>query len=260
MDVLKKLQEARKKLRGEVTVKKLQFQNVIEVKEFRTAKDLLKLLLGSKEFYGLLLHGEGGLGKTVLVLSELEKELGFKGKKWEYFSGYTTPLSLYLFLYENKDKEVLVLDDVEGLFSNKTSISLLKGALWSAGGDRYVGYQTTRQMRGVPKLFKFSAKLVIMANDVPLNSKSLSMGALLSRVIAYNVGFSLKQKLLICKEFIERDNKLDDTQKLEVLRLLEKYSTHLEVFNFRTLRKIVGFVLHDPDQAENLLVEVLGNG
>ena len=100
--------------------------------EHRFEKDLNKILeqLDSKKFKekffkpesyikmvvknhlkGFMLSGEGGLGKSYLTLKTL-KECGLKiYEDYAYLKGYITTLELYHFIYENKNK-LIVLDDI----------------------------------------------------------------------------------------------------------------------------------------------------
>ena len=67
------------------------------------------------EYDSLIFYGEGGLGKTFLTINEVKKLL--KPSEWDYFNGYSTPLSIYEILYDNRNKKLIILDDIEGLFN-----------------------------------------------------------------------------------------------------------------------------------------------
>ena len=221
--------------------------------EFKTAHELIKCLLKTKHYSGFLLTGEGGLGKSVLTLSSVKKNL--KPIEWEYSNGYTTPLALYQFLYNNREKKLIILDDVEGVFNNKLSLAILKGALWGDEGKRICHYSSTSERLTTPKNFVMKAKIVILCNEI-LRENNLSTRAMISRTILYKVSFSFEQKMKICEEFIKEEKDISEEKKKKVLEILKtNVSETTKDFNFRTLRKLIAFVEYNEKKAESLFKE-----
>jgi len=220
------------------------------IKEFKIPHELLKVLLATKQHNGLIFFGEGGIGKTLLTISSVKNSL--KPNEWAYSNGYTTTLSLYEFLYENRNKKLIILDDVEGIFNNALSLSVLKGVLWDSGGKRICQYSSTSDKAQFPQKFIMKAKIVILCNNIP-NENNISTRATLSRTITYKIYFSFEEKMKMCEKFIRKED-LTEKQKRKVIYLLHKHITKAtKDFNFRTLRKIVGFVKYDIKKAEELL-------
>ena len=93
-----------------------------------------------------IIESVGGLGKTYLTLTDLERikmDLEKEGKTLniEYNSTYSTPLALFIYLYEHNDENtIIVIDDCEGIFSNPVSISIMKSATWTINGTRNINY------------------------------------------------------------------------------------------------------------------------
>ncbi len=106
------------KVNGEVVEIKSEEQKLVEkelqdwkekdveykiIEQFKIPHELLKCLLQTKDYEGLIFTGEGGIGKTILTISSIKKIL--KPDDWEYQNGYTTPLSLYELLYNHRNKK-----------------------------------------------------------------------------------------------------------------------------------------------------------
>lgn len=229
---------------------KSETHKVAPIKEFRIPHELINVLLSTDQYNGLVFYGEGGIGKTVLTLSSIKNTL--KPKEWEYSNGYTTPLALYEFLYKNRNAKVLLMDDVEGLFTHPLSLSLLKGALWDSDGKRIVQYSSKSSKTSIPSAFVMTAKIIILCNNIPKENDA-STRALLSRTIHYEVLFSFKQKMRICNLFLDKDPTINEEQKKQVRALLKSnVNEATQEFNFRTLRKLIAFVVYNPLKAEEL--------
>ena len=224
----------------------------IDIKEFDTAKELINVTI--KGFNtATILTGEGGIGKTYLTVERVKECL--KPTEWEYESGYTTPLAFYKYLYHNKDKKLLIVDDIEGIFDNKKSIAILKNALWDIDGKRMVYYDSTSDKLDVPNVFELKANLIILCNKIP-NTKDRSIQAMISRAIHYEVNFSYEQKITIIKKIIEIRN-IDKELKEKVITIIEK-ETNISTanFNIRTMEKLISLVRYNPDKADSLFKEI----
>lgn len=222
------------------------------IKEFRIAHELVNVLLSTNQYNGIIFLGEGGIGKTVLTINSIKCAL--KPDEWEYSNGYTTPLSMYTFLFNNRNKKMIILDDVEGVFNNKLSLSILKGALWDSDGKRICQYSSTSDKAKVPQKFIMKAKVIVLCNHIPKEDDS-STRAMISRTIPYRIAFNFKEKLDISKKFIMQDNVLSISQKLKIIGILESNVTEAtRDFNFRTLRKLMAFIQYDDSKAEKLFI------
>jgi len=137
----------------------------------------------------LILFSRPGLGKSYQVLSVLKEEGLERGVDYELINGYSTPLSLYHDLYENRRK-VLVLDDVDGIANDRKALSLLQAVTWSANGPRTVKYRTTSDKLEAPPEFEFEGCVIIC-----LNRKSAlpELEALMSRSIFHEIQLSYQQ-------------------------------------------------------------------
>ena len=66
-----------------------------------------------------------------------------------------------------------------------------------------------------------NANILILCNTIPKDN-DINTRAIISRTIAYEVKFSFKQKMRICKRFIDKDDTLTDTQKISIWLMLKE--------------------------------------
>jgi len=150
----------------------------------------LNTLLKSKA-NGLIITGETGLGKSYQIRKFLEKN----NVDYEILTTFSSPLELYQQLYDNKDKQVIVLDDVIKILDNDISKGILLSALWGIGNKRFVEYKTTSHKLKVPNKFEIKAKIILICNELPSKMENV-----LSRVLYYDLSFSYQEKIKLIYE------------------------------------------------------------
>lgn len=165
----------------------------------------------------LCVKGEAGTGKSRTILNFLkERKVNFN-----YFSSYTTPLYFYKLLYENRDKEVLIFDDIEGITDLKI-IALLKSLCWSPENkEREVCYFSTTDLmkeNKLPDRFTTNARIILI-----FNNDLRGFEAVINRGILIDFNFNFKEKLSIFEEMREVANL--DTEVLNYVKTTCNEST-----------------------------------
>jgi hypothetical protein len=107
----------------------------------------------------LLLFGPPGVGKSRAVRQALDSQVG-------WLSGQATPLGIYLeaFAYRHRP---LVLDDIDGLYADRSGIRLLK-ALCQTEPVKTLGWHTMTpifELHDVPQQFTTTSRLALIGND-----------------------------------------------------------------------------------------------
>lgn len=214
---------------------------ILDKDKFSTLTEIISVLKNNKEYHGLLIKGRGGFGKT-LTTNEAVKSL-CPAEAWDFFNGHISALSLYEFLFRNRDKEMVILDDIDTLLKNPASIAIIKACLWDTAGKRIVQYNSKSPlMKDLPPQFIMNAKLIIICNKVP-NEKDVSMSALINRTITFDMSFSYDEALSMMEEFIQHRTDLAVEQKIEIMRIIKTNTSQaVEDFSFRTLKKAIAFV------------------
>ena len=208
-------------------------------------RNYLKLVLEGN-IHSLICVSNAGYGKTyttINLLKEMKKEFVYK-------SGYITPLSFYCFLFENRDK-IIVLDDLtDDIFKDKKMMAILKSCLYEAGGERFISYETTSDKLKVPSKFRFNGKIIILANEVR-NDKKEDFNALLSRGIFFRLEYSFEELIIIVNKILEK-KELEKQVLKQVLEIIKDNICEVSGFNFRQLEQLIEMVKFNPSKAEEL--------
>jgi hypothetical protein len=107
----------------------------------------------------LMLFGPPGVGKSRCVRQALDHRVG-------WISGQATPLGIYMQAYKHRHQP-LVLDDVDGLYADRTGIRLLK-SLCQTEPRKTLSWHTATPIlkrRGVPQRFTTRSRVALVGND-----------------------------------------------------------------------------------------------
>src|SRR6266851_1184728 len=107
----------------------------------------------------LMLFGPPGVGKSRCVRQALDHRVC-------WISGQATPLGIYMQAYEHRHQP-LVLDDVDGLYADRSGIRLLK-ALCQTEPRKTLSWHTATpilQRRSVPPQFTTTSRVALVGND-----------------------------------------------------------------------------------------------
>jgi hypothetical protein len=233
----------------EKSINEIKFKttNILE-KKFKVTKALITTLTKSENINGLILKGGSGIGKSYTCLKTL-KDLGMKkGKDFEIYNSYTTPLEFYSFLYENKDNKILILDDTSCFFENKINIGIVLASLWGEG-KRVVNYSSSSGRLKVPNSFIFNSKIVWCVNDLPKGTE-----AVVSRCFFHTIKFNYKEKIELLYE-IAKIKKMP----LELIDFIKENSDELTPsLDLRLSFKIYDIYLNNPKNWKDIAIDLLG--
>lgn len=117
---------------------------------FEDVEDSVKMLCNGSGFYGVVIAGPGGTGKSYHVEKALD-EAGMKpGIDWVKYKTHMTPVQIYLALLQNYNK-IVVFDDCDDALLNKTSANIFKTAL-ETNGKRVLGWNKADVINIPPNL------------------------------------------------------------------------------------------------------------
>ena len=187
----------------------------------------------------LVITGGAGTGKTHLVKSTLEGMGLTESKDFVHFKGRATAAGLFITLYENSDK-IIVLDDCDSVFKDDDAVNILKGALDSYD-TRKISYITTKSLKDefgseVPRHFEFEGRIIFISNI----SQSKLDEAIRSRSFVADVELTTEQMFQRMEQLGEKMERripmAAKTQALELMKELEKEFAGVEV-NLRSFIK-----------------------
>jgi gas vesicle protein len=211
------------------------------------SKELNKIFKKSREYIKMLIRGHanmvilvssGGWGKTHTMFSVINEEGLVYGKDYAVLTTYTTPLSFFEFLYENRDK-VVIIDDTVGVMEDPLSVSILKNAAWSVTGMRVLDYNSTTPLLNAPKRFIFTGRILIALNKRP-SEDDKNIAALFSRAHVHDMDMTHAQKITAIQEIAKsaKNTELSKKQRMEVADYIcDNANEATGNLNIRTLLK-----------------------
>lgn len=196
-----------------------------------TVRGLVHMVIDG-DLPGLFVVGPGGLGKSHAVLDALaERQVAAKT-----LNTHATSFGLYTELYEVRDEKVVLLEDLEELYTSLPALSLLRGLLWGPrradGSMRRLVTWTSRAVENaeVPASFEFNAGIVMTANRFP--AKNDVFNSLRTRVAVVRFDVAADEVFAFMREMVadgftvfdgkeRRAVKLERDECLEVVSFLE---------------------------------------
>jgi len=239
---------------------KLSFMTVVEKRDpkkmFKNLERLTKMV-GRGIQPSLVITGGAGLGKTYLVKKTLT-DMGLEeAKQFVHFKGRATAAGLFVTIYENADK-IIVLDDCDSVFKDVDAVNLLKAALDSYD-TRKLSYISTKPLKDtygdpVPRHFEFTGKIIFISNI----SQSKLDDAIKSRSFVADISMNTKQmfqRIDDLKDVMETKIPNEVKEKaLAIMKSLEKKYEGVEI-NLRSFIKACRICAMGFEDCESMVAE-----
>jgi len=217
-------------------------------------EEYVDILLNSPDIHSLIIGSPAGLGKTTIVLNKIANMGLVEDRHFVYQTGYITPLKFYEFLSRCRTLELpklIVLDDIDSIILNKTSLGILKCALTEARGKRIVKYESRSSEE---KEFEFNGKIILITNNLSDNKQ---LAPVLDRGIVYN----FEKDLPIFIKYIETHlteiyPSLNKEEKIEVWERVKRF-VGMPNFSFRVLNRAFAFYKNNKKNWYELFVRSL---
>ena len=174
-----------------------------------------------------------------------------------HFKGRATAAGLFITLYENSDK-IIVLDDCDSVFKDDDAVNILKGALDSYD-TRKISYITTKSLKDefgseVPRHFEFAGRIIFISN---INQSKLDE-AIRSRSFVADVELTTDQMFhrmsVLATKMESRIPQAAKDQALELMKLLDKEFEGVEV-NLRSFIKAARICAMGFDNPKMMIAE-----
>ena len=239
---------------------KLSFMTVVEKRDpkvmFSNLERLTKMV-GRGIQPSLVITGGAGLGKTYLVKKTLT-DMGLEeAKQFVHFKGRATAAGLFVTLYENCDK-IIVLDDCDSVFKDDDAVNILKAALDSYD-TRKLSYISTKPLKDtygdpVPRHFEFTGKIIFISNI----AQSKLDEAIKSRSFVSDISMNTEQmfkRIDDLKHAMETKIPVEVKDKaLKIMKDLEAKYDGVEI-NLRSFIKACRICAMGFDNAEGMVAE-----
>lgn len=129
---------------------------------FQDVEDSVKMLVNGAGFYGVVIAGPGGTGKSYHVEKALNECGLTPGADWIKYKTHMTPAQIYLALLQNYNK-IIVFDDCDDALLNKTTANIFKAAL-ETNGKRVIGWNKADTIQ-IPPNMPMSVVKGLVNND-----------------------------------------------------------------------------------------------
>lgn len=207
---------------------------------------------------GVIISGAGGVGKTHTVEEIVERYRDNEGVRVEVQSGVISPPNLYMMLWRGREENsVTVLDDMDGVFYNEESLSLLKAAL-DSGKKRNISWMKQSPAladAGIPNKFEFKGTIIFLTNvnfqgivDLGKGSLVPHLQALMTRVLYLDLRLHAPREVGLWVDYMVTENNilvkdgLTPKQQDDVLEFIALHRNQLRSLSIRTALKIASLL------------------
>jgi hypothetical protein len=239
---------------------KLSFMTVVESRNpeemFGNLERLTKMV-GRGIQPSLVLTGMAGVGKTHLVKETL-KGMGLReSHEFVHFKGRATAAGLFITLYQNSDK-VVILDDCDSVFKDEDAVNILKAALDSYD-TRKISYISSKQLKDeygdpIPAHFEFTGRIIFISN---INQSKLDE-AIRSRSFVADISMNTAQMFQRMEQLLPTMEKSiplkAKEQALEIMKSLDKQYLGIDI-NLRSFIKAARICAMGFDNPEMMVAE-----
>ena len=239
---------------GSAAPMKMSFLNVVEKRDpevmFNNLERLTKMV-GRGIQPSLVVTGMAGMGKTHIVKETLTDMGLIESKDFVHFKGRATAAGLFVTLYENSDK-IIILDDCDSVFRDDDAVNILKGALDSYD-TRKISYITSKPLKDeygdpLPRHFEFTGRVIFISNI----SQSKLDEAIRSRSFVADISMNTEQMFLRMEQLIGKmENKIPMAAKKQALEIMKDlYSKYegidINLRSFIKAARICAMGFEDP--------------
>ena len=239
---------------------KMSFMSVIEKRDpqqmFSNLERLTKMV-GKGIQPSLVITGSAGTGKTFLVKDTLTK-MGLKERnEFVHFKGRATAAGLFVTLYDNCDK-IIVLDDCDSVFKDPDAVNMLKAALDSYD-TRNISYITSKPLKDqfgthLPRSFEFTGKIIFISN---LDQSTLDE-AIRSRSFVSDISMTTEQMFMRIEGLMEKmENKIPTKAKQQAMTIMKELNEKYDGIsvNLRSFIKAARICAMGFENARDMVAE-----
>ena len=196
--------------------------------EMFTNIERLTKMVGKGIQPSLVITGGAGMGKTHLVKNTLEGMGLRESYDFVHFKGRATAAGLFITLYENSDK-IIVLDDCDSVFRDDDAVNILKGALDSYD-TRKISYITSKALKDefgteVPRHFEFTGRVIFISNIL----QSRLDEAIRSRSFVADVDLTTEQMFQRIEQLLPTmESRIPLAARQQALALMQELDTEFD--------------------------------
>jgi hypothetical protein len=207
----------------------------------------------------LIVSGPAGIGKTYTIESSLESANSEGFIQYEKVCGYVKASGLYKILWENREKnQVILIDDADSAFNDETALNILKAAL-DTSKRRTISWRSEKSFADdlgneIPKSFDFNGSVIFITNldfeRLMSSTKQLAphFSALMSRSFYLDLNLASQHEYML-RIFDVLDNSsmketltLNEAETKMVKEFLIHNKSRMRELSLRIVTKLAGLV------------------
>jgi len=226
----------------------------------------------------MIISGAAGIGKSYNLETRLNKAIDkAEINQFTILKGKISAIALFQQLFNHRERgDILVLDDIDVIFQDETSLNLLKAAL-DTGERRHLVWLTASawlEEQGVDQEFDFEGACIFITNldfDRMIErgtNLAPHFQALISRSTYLDLAIHTNKEILVrIKQVVSETSMLDvhgidDYKKGLMMDWMEDNYESLRELSLRTILKLAAFMKGDPagwqDIAEATMIKLGG--
>ncbi len=210
------------------------------------------------EFRSVIVNGPPGVGKSYSVDAYLQQYAN--EDCYKVAAGHMTPLSLYGNLYQYRNVgDVLVLDDIDSVFSKIEGINLLKAAMDTKPVRRisWESSSTVVMNLGLPPHFEFKGSIVLISNIGFVQKKGKMqehLDALKDRSYSLHISDNTREELyqqvcfMVIKKGLLKEFDLTAEQQSKILDYIGANLDRINKISLRLAMKLAGLMKANPEE------------
>jgi hypothetical protein len=205
--------------------------NFTITQKFEFMEQLVRMVIKAISV-SVVITGPGGLGKSFMVMEQLQQAGLEEEVDYVIIKGYSTAKGLYRSLFQHNGK-LIIYDDTDEILKNDVAKNILKSAL-----DSYDVRKITWNSEAktdLPDSFEFSGRVIFVSN---LSQDRIDQ-ALLSRSLTIDISMNQDEKIQRMRDlapFMLKDLTLEF--KSECIDFIEGFKNICNDLNMRTLIKV----------------------
>lgn len=210
----------------------------------------------------IIVSGAPGVGKTYTISKILEDAKNKLNIRYQIERGCISPVNLFAQLYRfSGPKDVLVLDDSDGVFGDETALALLKAAM-DTGAVRRLTYRKNSKFlkdEDIPQEFLYEGTIIFITNmnmqaivDSGNTKMTAHLNAVMNRAMYLDLKIHTPREMMVWIKYIIPKQKilvklgLSEAQQNEVLNWMTTDAEALRFLSIRTAEHIGGIMLANP--------------
>ncbi len=222
------------------------------------------------QYRSVIVNGPPGVGKSFSVETYLQQNAA--PDTYKVVAGHMTPMSLYGNLYQHRNVgDVLVLDDIDSVFSKIEGINLLKAAM-DTKPVRRINWESSSAIvvnLGLPAGFEFKGSVVLISNIGFSRKKSKlqeHLDALKDRSYSLQISSNTKEELyqqvcfMVVKKDLLKEYGLCASQQSEILDYIGEYLEEIEKISLRLAMKLAALMKANREEWRSMADSGLLNG